>query len=102
MHSRTLPLVAIVVVGALASTSRPALSTAVAPTARSAQKSAPDRAPLSELWVEPETNRDLFFGVGGERMMPKPSQRFTIISVKKGGFSDGYTVRDPMGAEWSA
>ena len=67
-----------------------------------AEKTSKVPAELNELWVEPEPNRDLFYGVGGRALMPQPMTRFTVIGVKKGGFSDGYTLRDPRGSEWSA
>lgn len=57
---------------------------------------------LAELWVEPEPGRDLFYGVGGSRLAPDAQALFTVTEIKKGGFSNGYTVRDPNGREWSA
>jgi hypothetical protein len=62
----------------------------------------PTRAQLAELWIEPEGERDLFWGVGGERLAPDPSVRYTVIEIKRGGFSRGYTLTDPKGREWSA
>ncbi len=59
-------------------------------------------AQLAELWVEPEPDRDLFHGVGGARLAPDPDARYTVIEIKRGGFSGGYTVTDPAGNEWSA
>jgi hypothetical protein len=59
-------------------------------------------AQLAELWVEPEPGRDLFHGVGGARLAPDPKARYTVIEIKRGGFSGGYTVTDPSGREWSA
>jgi hypothetical protein len=57
---------------------------------------------LAELWVQPEPGRDLLWGVGGKRLAPDPSAQFTVIDLKRGGFSRGYTVKDPQGREWSA
>lgn len=57
---------------------------------------------LAELWVEPEPNRDLFYGVGGPRLQPDPAARYTVIEIKRSGYSAGYTVVDAAGAEWSA
>jgi len=62
----------------------------------------PTRAQLAELWIEPERERNLFWGVGGERLAPDSSARYTVIEIKRGGFSRGYTVTDPKGREWSA
>lgn len=56
----------------------------------------------AELWIEPEPDRDLLFGVGGRRLAPDSSMTFAILSVKKGGYSQGYTVRGADGREWSA
>jgi hypothetical protein len=54
------------------------------------------------LWNEPEPNRDLFWGVGGERLAPDPNVSYTVIEVKRTGFSAGLTVQDPSGRHWSA
>ncbi len=61
----------------------------------------PAAAPMAELWIEPEGTRDLFWGVGGKRLAPDPAARFTVIEVKRGGFSRGYTVTDSDAQEWS-
>jgi hypothetical protein len=55
----------------------------------------------AELWIEPEPNRDLLYGVGGSELAPDPSTTFAIIGIKKGGYSPGYAVRDSNGREWS-
>jgi hypothetical protein len=62
----------------------------------------PTRTQLAELWIEPERDRDLFWGVGGQRLAPDPSVRYTVIEIKRGGFSSGYTVVGPKKREWSA
>jgi hypothetical protein len=61
----------------------------------------PTPAQIAELWVEPERNRDLFWGVGGRALAPDPSVPYTVIDMKRGGFSRGFTVTDPKGREWS-
>jgi len=61
----------------------------------------PPPAQLAELWVEPETNRNLYWGVGGERLKPDPAVTYTIIETKRTGFSTGYTVTDPSKRKWS-
>lgn len=61
----------------------------------------PSAAELAQLWIEPEAGRDLFHGVGGPRLAPDPMAIYTVIEAKKGGFSEGYSVRDPRGREWS-
>jgi hypothetical protein len=62
----------------------------------------PSPAQLAELWNEPEPNRDLFGGVGGARLAPDPAARYTVIEIKRTGFSHGYTVVDDRKREWSA
>ena len=62
----------------------------------------PNPAQLAELWMQPDRGRDLYHGVGGARLAPDPAARYTVIEIKRGGFSRGYTVTDPKGREWSA
>jgi hypothetical protein len=62
----------------------------------------PTAAQIAELWVQPERNRDLFWGVGGKRLAPDPGARYTVIEIKRGGYSRGYTVTGPGKREWSA
>jgi hypothetical protein len=57
---------------------------------------------LAELWIEPERGRNLFHGPGGARLAPDPSDTFQVIEIKRGGFSEGYTVEDRDGRKWSA
>ena len=57
---------------------------------------------MAELWVEPSPSRNLFLGVGGRALMPRPDALFKVTEVKSSGFSEGYTVVDPRGREWSA
>jgi hypothetical protein len=57
---------------------------------------------LAELWVQPNPGRDLFAGVGGSRLAPDPSAVYTVIDIKRSGFSRGYTLKDPHDHEWSA
>jgi hypothetical protein len=61
----------------------------------------PSAAQMAELWVEPGSGRDLFWGVGGKRLAPDPAARYTLIDIKRGGFSRGYTVKDEKDREWS-
>jgi hypothetical protein len=78
------------------------LGTACHPRIKSTLPGPVSPAQLAELWVEPERNRDLFHGPGGARLMPDPTARYTVIEIKRSGFSGGYTVTDPKGEEWSA
>ena len=61
----------------------------------------PSTQQLAELWVRPEPDRDLFWGVGGKRLAPDPDARYTVIEIKRSGFSRGYTVKGPGDREWS-
>ncbi len=102
MRSTTAPVVPVIALTIIA-----ALGVAVAPRAaylhpRNAASAGVDRAEISELWVEPEPGRDLLYGVGGKRLAPQSRSTFEVVNVKKGGFSNGYTVRDERGREWSA
>ena len=63
--------------------------------------STPTNAQLAELWIEPEPNRDLFWGVGGKRLAPDKSATYTVIEIKRTGFSRGYDVIGPDKREWS-
>lgn len=62
----------------------------------------PSTQELAELWAQPEPGRDLFWGVGGKRLAPDPVARYTVIEIKRSGFSRGYAVTGPDGREWSA
>ena len=65
-------------------------------------ESAPARdADIAELWVAPETPRDLYWGVGGQRLAPDPRAVYSVIEIKRGGFSRGYSVVDPQKREWN-
>ena len=79
-----------------------AFALSCAPAIKSTIAGPPTRAQMAELWVEPEPNRDLFWGVGGKALAPDPNDVYRVIEVKRGGFSDGYTVTDSKGREWSA
>jgi hypothetical protein len=59
------------------------------------------RSQLAQLWSEPQTTRDLYWGVGGKQLAPDPSDKYTVIAIKRTGFSRGYTVLGPGDREWS-
>ena len=69
---------------------------------RSTLPGEPTPAQLAQLWLQPERGRDLFHGVGGKRLSPDPAATYTVIEIKRGGFSRGYTVTGPGDREWSA
>jgi hypothetical protein len=68
---------------------------------RSTQATPPTASQLAQLWVDPRTDRDLFWGVGGKRLAPSSEAVYTVIEIKRGGFSSGYTVTGPQDREWS-
>jgi|SRR5687767_2702076 len=57
---------------------------------------------LAQLHVAPERGRDLFYGVGGKKLAPDPKASYSVIEIKRAGFSRGYTVIGPGKREWSA
>lgn len=61
----------------------------------------PAPAKLAELWYPPEPDRDLFWGIGGERLAPAAAATYKVIEVKKRGFSPGLTVVGPADRHWS-
>jgi hypothetical protein len=71
------------------------------PAVQSTRTEPPPPAQMAELWVAPERDRDLYWGVGGRRLAPDPDARYQVIGVKRGGFSRGYDVRGPGDREWS-
>jgi hypothetical protein len=56
---------------------------------------------MSELWVEADTSRDLFWGPGGTSGAPDPQAEFQFVAKDTTGKSPGYDVRDPQGRLWS-
>lgn len=78
------------------------LGMACNPTIKSTGKGVPTAEQLAQLWIEPEPNRDLFYGVGGPKLAPDPKAKYTVIEIKRGGYSRGYTVTGPDDREWSA
>jgi hypothetical protein len=71
------------------------------PGIRSTLAEPPTRQQLAELWHAPESDRDLFWGIGGKRLAPDPNAAYTVTEVKKIGFSAGLTVVGPGDREWS-
>ena len=56
---------------------------------------------MAELWAAPEPDRDLFWGVGGQRLAPDPAARYRVVELKHAGFSGGMTVEGPAKRTWS-
>jgi hypothetical protein len=61
----------------------------------------PSAEQIAELWVAPERGRDLFYGVGGKNLAPDPAVHYTVLEIKRSGYSRGYTVKDSADREWS-
>lgn len=78
------------------------ITTACHATIRSTEATPPTREQLAELWFAPTTARDLFWGVGGQRLAPDAGLSYKVLALKRGGFSMGLTVEDPAGRKWSA
>lgn len=90
--------------GASAMTALAVLGAAVGQAAQKPAEPKPspaDRPPLAALWSEPEPDRDLFYGVGGARLAPDPSDTYHVLEIKLRGYSEGYTVSDSKEREWS-
>jgi hypothetical protein len=68
---------------------------------RSTLAEPPTPAQLAELWYAPSAGRDLFWGVGGQRLAPDAAATYKVIDVKKIGFSPGMTVAGPGDRRWS-
>ncbi len=77
------------------------LTVACHPSIKSTLPGPPSTAQMAELWTEPG-KRDLYWGVGGKELAPDPAATYTVIEIKRGGFSKGYTVKGPGERQWSA
>jgi hypothetical protein len=71
------------------------------PPIKSTLPGPPSPSQLAQLWVEPEPDRDLFWGVGGKRLAPDPAVTYLVTDVKTTGFSRGYDVVGPDKRGWS-
>ena len=56
---------------------------------------------MSELWVEADAGRDLFWGPGGQDAAPDAQAVFQFVARDVTGKSPGYDVRDAQGRLWS-
>jgi hypothetical protein len=62
----------------------------------------PTAAQLAELWIDPGSEpRDLFWGVGGQRLAPSPSGSYRLDERSDSGFSITYDVTGADGTKWS-
>ena len=77
------------------------LAPACHPAVKSTLPGPPTRAQIAQLWVEPAAGRDLYWGVGGKALAPDSAATYTVIEIKRTGFSPGYTVTGPDKRQWS-
>ena len=58
--------------------------------------------PMTSLWVEPAdpAARDLFYGPGGKRLVPRTDVAYQFRKEDTTGHSGGYDVEDPDGRKW--
>ena len=77
------------------------LAACTAPEIRSTLPGPPSDEQMAQLWIQPEPDRDLFHGVGGQKLAPDPAAKYTVIEIKRGGFSRGYDVVDSADREWA-
>jgi hypothetical protein len=72
------------------------------PRIRSTLNRLPTAQELAQLWIEPQDleRRDLFYGVGGQKLAPQPGDTFTFKAKDTTGYSPGYEVVDASGLEW--
>jgi hypothetical protein len=65
---------------------------------------APKARPVDEL-VEPDPDigsRDLFWGVGGRELAPRPDAPYHFVRKDTSGFSDNFELEDPSGRRYDA
>jgi hypothetical protein len=69
---------------------------------RPAAPEAQPRAPLTELWNEPDDleRRNLLWGSARPGEAPPQDVEYTVSKVDETGFSDGYDVLGPDGQQW--
>ena len=69
---------------------------------RPATLEAPPRAPLTELWSEPQDleRRNLLWGSAPADQAPSKDVEYEVRKRDTGGYSDGYDVVGPDGREW--
>ena len=69
---------------------------------RPATPDARPRAPLSQLWNEPQNleRRNLLWGSAQQGQAPSTDDEYTVVKIDKTGFSDGYDVVGPDGRQW--
>lgn len=57
---------------------------------------------LARFWEDDDpSSRDLFYGIGGSRLVPDPDAEYEIVARDLRGYSTTFDVKDPSGREWS-
>jgi hypothetical protein len=98
MHGRNV-LVAVLVLAV----SITACGGRIATLSRAHELAAPSPAELATLWIDPGSPpRDLFWGIGGEKLAPPAGGVFTLGTRDDSGFSVSYDVTSGDGTSWSA
>jgi hypothetical protein len=69
---------------------------------RSSEQTPLSPGQIAELWYAPGAARDLFSGVGGNKLAPDANATYKVLEIKQGGFSMGMTVEGPGNRKWSA
>jgi len=61
-----------------------------------------DAARMRELWEEPSDirSRDLYYGPGGPRLVPRTDVTYRVVDLDTSGHSRGYDLLDPEGRKW--
>jgi hypothetical protein len=73
------------------------------PAIKSTLNHPPTPAEMAQLWQEPKDleRRNLFHGVGGEKLAPPQHATFKFKAKDTSGYSPGYDVTDSNGVEWN-
>jgi hypothetical protein len=64
----------------------------------------PKPRPVDEL-IEPDVDiaaRDLFYGVGGKKLVPRSDVGYRFLEKDTSGFSDNFDIEDPSGRRYDA
>jgi hypothetical protein len=79
-----------------------AISLAVVRAAPAAP-AAPGSHRMEQLWSEPQdiTARDLYYGPGGRRLVPRTDVAYEVVGLDTTGHSHGYDVVGPDGRKWA-
>jgi hypothetical protein len=93
--SRSSTVVALALVASAAMTCNPSV--------RSTLGRPPSASEMAQLWEAPADleRRDLYHGVGGQKLVPQPKATYKFKAKDTAGYSPGYEVIDANGREWN-